>query len=90
MDTAKSSIIVLDRATYHTVLDNEERKPVTSWNKARIVGSIKTRGGAPEEWPLTWAEQKIKDQLLDYVKKVYPTPKYKIQKIADKFERNKF
>ena len=88
--TGKSSVVVLDRATYHTVLDDEDRKPVMAWNKARLIDSIKRWGGAPDNWPLTWAQQKTKHQLLDHAKKIYPTPKYKIQKIADKFEQEGF
>ena len=38
--TGKSSVVVLDRATYYSVLDDEDRRPVTSWNKARIIDSI--------------------------------------------------
>ena len=30
--TNKSSVVVLDKATYHTVLGEEDRRPVTSWN----------------------------------------------------------
>ena len=33
-------MIVLDRATYHTVLDEEDRNPVGAWNKARMIESI--------------------------------------------------
>ena len=37
--------VVLDRATYHTVLDEEDRKSVGSWNKARLIESIKSGAG---------------------------------------------
>ena len=88
--TGKSSVIVFDRATCHTVLDGEDRKPVGAWNRIRLIDSIERWVGAPDDCPPTWGRQKTKNQLLDYAKKVYPTPKYKIQKIADKFERDDF
>ena len=31
----KKAVIVLDRATYHTQLDEEEERPNISWNKGR-------------------------------------------------------
>ena len=83
-------MIVLDRATYHTVLDEEDRKPVGAWNKTRLIESIERQGGAPDDWPLTWATQKTENQLLYSAKKIYSTRKYKIQKITDKFEREGF
>ena len=58
--TGKSSVVVLDRATYHTVLDDEYRKPVGARNKTRLIDSIKRWGGATDDWPLTWAKQRQK------------------------------
>ena len=88
--TKQKSAVVLDRATYHTVLDDEDRRPVQSWSKSRLISSIKRWGGPPDNWVLTWANQKTKHQLLHHARKIYPTPKYKIQKIADKFETETF
>ena len=34
----------LDRATYHTILDDEDRKSVTASNKARVIDAIKRCG----------------------------------------------
>ena len=34
-------VVVLERAFCHTVLDEEDRKPVTSWNKALLIEAIK-------------------------------------------------
>ena len=86
----RKSVLVLDRATYHTVLDEEDKCPVQSWNKKRIVDSTIRWNGVPENWPLTWAHQKSKSQLLEQARKIYPAPKYKIQKIADKFREGDF
>ena len=72
------------------ILDDGDCKPVTSWNKNGLVSTIPRCGGAPDGWPFTWASRKTKHQLLDYARKIYPWPKYKIQKIADKFEREGF
>ena len=88
--TNKSSVVVLDRATYHTVVDEEDRRPVTCWNKARLIDAIRRWGGPPDDWPLTWAKKKSKHQLLDFARSIYPSPKYKIQKIADKFTTESF
>lgn len=30
--TGLPSVVLLDRATYHAVLDNEDRRPTTYWN----------------------------------------------------------
>ena len=84
--TGHKSVLVLDRATYHTALDDDDRWPVTSWNKSRLCSAIDRWGGAPDDWPLTWKRRKSKNDLLEQSRRMYPSPKYKIQKIADKFE----
>ena len=57
----KKSAIVLDRTTCHTVLDDEDRRPVQSWSKSRLISSINRWGGPPDNWALTWANQKTKN-----------------------------
>ena len=47
--TKKKSILVLDRATYHTFLDEEDKRPVTSLNKARLADSIARWEGVTED-----------------------------------------
>lgn len=88
--TGKKSVIVLDRAKYHTKLDDIDRKPVTSWNKQRLGDAIVRWGGQPEDWPLTWRRKKSKAQLLEQARLMYRTPIYTIQKIADKFSEGDF
>lgn len=88
--TGQKSVIVLDRASYHTKLDDEDRRPVQSWNKTRLIDSILRWGGVPISWPSEWKTKKTKSQLLEYAKKIYPNPKYKIQKIADEFTSGEF
>ena len=39
--TGIKSVVVIDRAIYHTVLDEEDRNPATSWNKERLIEAIK-------------------------------------------------
>lgn len=34
-----------------TKLDEEDRRPVTSWNKKRLADAIVRWGDAPVEWP---------------------------------------
>ena len=86
----KKAVLVLDRATYHTKLDEEDRRPVTSWNKKRLTESILRWGGPPADWPEHWRSKKTKAQLLEFAKTIYPSPKYKIQKLADEFASNGF
>ena len=71
-ETGKSSVVVLDRAIYYTVLDEEDRNRVRAWNKTRLIDSIKRWGGAADDWPLIWAKQKTRHQLLDYAMKFVP------------------
>ncbi len=82
--------MVLDRATYHTVLDEEDRRPVTSWNKKKLADALKRWDVFLDDWPLTWEKTKTKSQLLEQARIVYPTLKYKIQKVAEKFESDSF
>ena len=39
--TGVSSVVVLDRAKSYTVLDEEIKRPATSWNKSRLDDPIK-------------------------------------------------
>ena len=84
------SALVLERATYHTVIDGADIKPVSSWNKTRICGAISRWGGAPKDCRFTWRTKKKKSELLEYARQIYPLPKYKIKKIADKYEGGGF
>ena len=58
--TNKSSVFVLDRATYHTVLDEEDRQTLKPWNKTRIIDAIRHWEGPLDDWALTWAKRKSK------------------------------
>ena len=71
-------------------MDEEDKRPVTSWNRYRLTRAIRRWGGAPDDWQLAWATRKSKYQLLDYARQIYPYPKYKIQKVADKFSTEDF
>ena len=88
--TKKKSAVVLDRATYHNVLDDEDRCGVQSWSRSRLIYSINRWGGPTNNWALPWAYQKTQHQLLHHAHKIYPNPKYKIQRIARKFETETF
>ena len=48
--TKQKSVVVLDRATYHSVLDDEDRRPAQSWSKVRLISSIKRWAGPPDNW----------------------------------------
>ena len=43
--TNKSSVFVLDRDAYHTLLEEEHLGPITSLNKARLIDTISGSGG---------------------------------------------
>lgn len=86
----KKSVLVLDRATYHTKLDDEDRRPTTAWNKAKLSDAIIRWKGVPDEWPENWKMKKTKSQLLEQARKIYPTPTYKIQKLANEFSSGDF
>ena len=88
--TMQKSVLVLDRATYHTFLDEEDKRPTTSWNKSKLANAIARWDGIPYDWPLTWRVQKSKNELLEQAREIYPSPRYKIQKIADKFSEGDF
>lgn len=49
----KKSVFVIDRGTYDTVLNEEDRRPVTSWNKIRLCNRTNSWGGAPDDWILS-------------------------------------
>ena len=63
--TEKKSAVVLDSAICRTVLDEEDKRPVRSWSTDHLVQAIHKWGGAPDDWPLTWATRKYKNQLID-------------------------
>ena len=50
----ENAVLVLDRATYHTYIDEEDKRPNTSWIKTLVIDSIVRWGGRSEDWPLTW------------------------------------
>ena len=82
----KKTVLVLDRATYHTKLADDDKMPRKSWRKHRLVSCVERWGGPPDHWPEDWRRKKMCHQLLEYGLTIYPQPKYLIQKIADKFE----
>ncbi len=70
----RKAVLVLDRISYHNVLDEHDKRPVQSQNKKRIVNSILRWDGVPDTWPLAWAHEKSKFQLLEHTNKIYPAP----------------
>ena len=60
----EKAVVVLDRATYHTVLDEEDRRPTTAWKKQSLVDRIRRWGGAPDNWPFTWSTKKKKTTAI--------------------------
>ncbi len=62
--TSQKSVVVLDRATYHTFLDEEDRRRTNSWNKSKLSDSIVRWDGVPDDWPLTWRNKKIQTRFI--------------------------
>ncbi|MEM1283260.1 MAG: hypothetical protein AAGG81_06875 [Chlamydiota bacterium] len=49
-ESAVKSVVVVDRAKYHTMITSETKPPTTSWRKAYIILSIERWGGPSSEW----------------------------------------
>jgi len=81
----RKAVLVLDRATYHAMIDDDDKLPRKSWAKPRLISCVERWGGPHEDWPEDWRMKKTKAQLLERAISIYPQPKYKIQKLADKF-----
>lgn len=72
------SFVIFDRATYHTVLEDHERYPVTSWNKDRLISTIQPWNGPPNYRVHTRKAPETKSELLEQARLMYPAPNYKI------------
>ena len=58
--TNQKSIVVLDRATYHTYLDKEDRRPTKSWTKSKLADEIHGWDGMHGDCPLSWRLKMMK------------------------------
>ena len=85
-DRRQSTVLVLYRANYHTYVDGEDRRPSRLWNQYWTSDSNGRREGPSEDCPLAWRYKKTKAQLLEEPRRIYPSPIYKIPKIACKFK----
>ena len=86
----ENAVLILDCATYHTCIARKDKRPNTSCNKTRISDSIVRWGGPSEDWPVILRYKKMKAQLLEEARRIYPSPTYKIQKMAIEFETSAF
>ena len=71
------------------LLDEENKRPATSWNKARRADSIAWCEGIHDDW-LYYGESRRKDELLERAREICPMHTYKIEKIATKFNEGNF
>ena len=69
----QKSVLVLDRARYHTFLDEEGKRPTTSWTKKKLAHAIVRWDGIPDDWLLTWRVQKSKNELLEKAREITDT-----------------
>ena len=89
-NTKKKSVVVLDRARYHTMLTEFTKPPLMSWKKTKMIEMIQKWGNVPEDWPILWYKVKTKIQLFNLLKKLAPPKKYLVQELADKFSSRQF
>ena len=84
---SSNAVLILDRATYHSMLTDFTRPPVISMHKAELIHCVERWGGPLTNWgwPSHWQAQKVKPQLLEAANHLKPAPKYRAQEIADKF-----
>ena len=68
MKTNQKSVMAFDRATYHTYLDKDDKRPRSSCNKAELADMIHRWDGIPDDWPLTCRTRKTKDEFLERAK----------------------
>lgn len=80
-ETKQKTVLVSDRATYDTFLDELDRRLPTSWNKSKIIDGIAWWYRTRDEWLLTW-NIKTNHQLIKHASKMYPSQKNKIPKIC--------
>lgn len=84
-------VLVLDRATYHTMITSDMRKPTKSWTKKQLSTAIRRwYGPCDDDWPLLWHKLKLKYQLFEEAVKLHPGIYYEVQKLADTFQTPTF
>jgi len=71
---APESIVILDNASYHNVLEDEV-SPNKSSKKEQLRHWL-TRNGYP------WREDMLKSELLELCTRLAPTPEYKLDQLA--------
>ena len=85
------SCLLLDRAIYYTVLDEEDRRPVTSWSKTRVFDAIERWGDCEYAWTLTWKMKKTNNNNYLIMQETFTrAPIIRFKKIADLYEEGHF
>ncbi|XP_043476189.1 uncharacterized protein LOC122507505 [Leptopilina heterotoma] len=64
------SVIVLDQATYHKMLDPEYRNPTRAWKKQKII-DLATKQNVPLPASVTSFQELLKPELLEMCKPYY-------------------
>ena len=59
-NTKQKSILVFDRAAYHTLHDEQDPRPTKLWNKSKIADAISQCDGIPDGWHLTWRVKRLR------------------------------
>ena len=68
MKTNQKSVVVVDRAICNTYLNEDYKRPKSSWNKAELDDTIYRWDGIPNDWSLPRRTRKTKNELLDCAK----------------------
>lgn len=64
-----NSVVILDLVTYYTVLDDDDRFPLASWNESRIRNVISRWRRELVDWLINLEKQKTRKELLNQAKK---------------------
>lgn len=56
----RKTVLVLDRATFHTYIDDEDKLPRQYWLKPMTIKSVVRWVGPPDDWVLNWRRRKTK------------------------------
>ena len=82
---SNSSVLVLDRASYHTPLTDFTKPPNKSMRKKLLIECIDKWGGPSEDWPLLWRSTKTNKEMFECADAIKPAPRYIAQEIASEY-----
>ena len=84
-EVSNSATLVLDRASYHTMLADFTKPPTTNMNKADLIRCIEKWDGPSDDWPLLWRKKMTNAAMLEEAKRIKPPARYLCQDLADQY-----